>query len=103
VRRNAVRLRVGPLSVGGTATLVLRTSRRYAVRKASPGRELLAGTVRRTLPAGRGSTISVPIDTAVRKILARLGRVRVKIRLRFSASDGRRLSVVRSYVLRAND
>jgi hypothetical protein len=103
VRRNAVRLRVGPLSVGRTATLVLRTSRRYAVRKASPARELLAGTVRRTLPAGRGSTISVPIDTAVRKILARLGRVRVKIRLRFSASDGRRLSVVRSYVLRAND
>jgi hypothetical protein len=45
----------------------------------------------------------VPIDAAVRKILARLGRIPVKVRLRFSASDGRRLSVVRSYVLRAND
>jgi hypothetical protein len=45
----------------------------------------------------------VPIDAAVRKILARLGRIPVKVRVRFSASDGRRLSVVRSYVLRAND
>jgi hypothetical protein len=102
VRRNAVRLRVGPLSVGGTATLVLRTSRRYAVRKASPARALLAGTVRRTLPAGAGTTIKVPIDKPVRTILARLGRVPVKVQLRFAASDGRRLSVVRSYVLRAH-
>ena len=101
VRRNAVRLRIGPLSVGGTVTLLLRTSRRYAVRKASPARALLAGTAKRTLLAGRGSTISVALDRPVRTLLARLGRVPVKVQLRFVADDGRRLSVVRSYVLRA--
>jgi hypothetical protein len=102
MRRNAVRLLVGPVSVAGSAALVLRTSRRYAVRSTSRARALVAASVTRPLAAGRGATLRVPIGKPVRRVLARVGRVPVKVVLRFIANDGRRLSLRRSYMLRAS-